>query len=67
MKKRSFLVMKVIKPAEAKLNSAIINKQKEMLECAKRYGMTDRRTVLCSQQLDVLLNKQLKPSLSLTG
>ncbi|WP_083465633.1 aspartyl-phosphate phosphatase Spo0E family protein [Thalassobacillus sp. C254] len=32
-------------------------KKKEMYKHAKRYGFTDERTVQCSQELDVLLNK----------
>ncbi|WP_100401048.1 aspartyl-phosphate phosphatase Spo0E family protein [Bacillus sp. FJAT-44742] len=32
-------------------------KKKEMYKNAKRYGFTDERTVQCSQELDVLLNK----------
>ncbi|WP_042225095.1 aspartyl-phosphate phosphatase Spo0E family protein [Oceanobacillus manasiensis] len=59
--------MKVIEPTDEKLNAAIILKKKEMIEYAKYYGMTDSRTVICSQQLDRLLNQQDKTSLSLTG
>ncbi|WP_232725642.1 aspartyl-phosphate phosphatase Spo0E family protein [Bacillus sp. FJAT-44742] len=32
-------------------------KKKKMYKKAKRYGLTDERTVHCSQELDVLLNK----------
>ncbi|MFC4559029.1 Spo0E family sporulation regulatory protein-aspartic acid phosphatase [Virgibacillus kekensis] len=35
---------------------AITIKKKEMIELGMKYGLTDRRTVACSQQLDNLLN-----------
>ncbi|WP_082153624.1 aspartyl-phosphate phosphatase Spo0E family protein [Bacillus sp. LL01] len=33
-------------------------KRKQMIHCAKEYGFTASQTVRCSQELDVLLNKQ---------
>ncbi|RYG71978.1 aspartyl-phosphate phosphatase Spo0E family protein [Lentibacillus lipolyticus] len=38
------------------LYMAIANKRKEMIELGKKYGLTDQRTIKCSQQLDMLLN-----------
>ncbi|WP_101843533.1 aspartyl-phosphate phosphatase Spo0E family protein [Halobacillus sp. Marseille-P3879] len=40
-----------------KLAEDIQVKKKEMIELGNRYGLTDRRTVRCSQQLDHLLNR----------
>ncbi|MCP3026558.1 aspartyl-phosphate phosphatase Spo0E family protein [Halobacillus sp. A5] len=39
------------------LDKHIQVKKKEMIELGSRYGLTDRRTVKCSQQLDHLLNR----------
>lgn len=33
-------------------------KRNQMIHCAKKYGYTASETVRCSQELDVLLNKQ---------
>ncbi|MFD2629445.1 Spo0E family sporulation regulatory protein-aspartic acid phosphatase [Oceanobacillus kapialis] len=59
--------MIVIEPIDKKLNTAIMMKQEEMLEYARRYGMTDPRTVTCSQQLDRILNKQENSSFPLAA
>nr|WP_275899564.1 aspartyl-phosphate phosphatase Spo0E family protein [Bacillus piscicola] len=32
-------------------------KRRQMHAQAKQYGLTDKRTVMCSQELDELLNK----------
>nr|WP_256558291.1 aspartyl-phosphate phosphatase Spo0E family protein [Halobacillus sp. A1] len=40
------------------MSKAILIKKREMIELGTRYGLTDVRTVRCSQQLDDLLNRQ---------
>ncbi|WP_349305551.1 aspartyl-phosphate phosphatase Spo0E family protein [Bacillus sp. FJAT-49736] len=35
----------------------IQKKREEMIDLGKCYGLTDKKTVACSQQLDELLNK----------
>ncbi|WP_245807731.1 aspartyl-phosphate phosphatase Spo0E family protein [Halobacillus massiliensis] len=49
---------KIMKPTPYKQTKAIQNKRKEMIELGLKYGLTDNRTVKCSQQLDELLNRQ---------
>ncbi|CDQ42007.1 MULTISPECIES: aspartyl-phosphate phosphatase Spo0E family protein [Virgibacillus] len=60
--------MKIVEPKVTRLSKAISKKKKEMIELGLKYGLTDKRTVKCSQQLDTLLNLQnnLKP-VYLTG
>ncbi|AUJ25357.1 aspartyl-phosphate phosphatase Spo0E family protein [Virgibacillus dokdonensis] len=48
--------MKVIDPNPSRLAASIHDKKKEMITLGLKYGLTDRRTVKCSQQLDKLLN-----------
>ncbi|WP_077296430.1 aspartyl-phosphate phosphatase Spo0E family protein [Virgibacillus pantothenticus] len=50
--------MKVIKPDPTRLAARISKKKQEMIALGLKYGLTDRRTVKCSQQLDTLLNLQ---------
>ncbi|MBM7604138.1 hypothetical protein JOC75_002111 [Metabacillus crassostreae] len=38
----------------------IEQKRKTLLRMAKRYGLNSKETVRCSQELDVLLLKQIK-------
>ncbi|WP_174616051.1 aspartyl-phosphate phosphatase Spo0E family protein [Virgibacillus ihumii] len=38
------------------LSTAVSAKKQEMIELGLKYGLTDERTIKCSQQLDVLLN-----------
>ncbi|WP_404449207.1 aspartyl-phosphate phosphatase Spo0E family protein [Sutcliffiella horikoshii] len=38
-------------------------KRQQMIHCAKEYGFTASQTVKCSQELDVLLNKQAQQQL----
>lgn len=38
------------------LSASISAKKQEMIELGLKYGLTDERTIKCSQQLDVLLN-----------
>ncbi|CAG9623465.1 aspartyl-phosphate phosphatase Spo0E family protein [Sutcliffiella rhizosphaerae] len=40
-------------------------KRKQMIHCAKEYGFTAAQTVRCSQELDLLLNKQTKHQLQI--
>ncbi|WP_339149587.1 MULTISPECIES: aspartyl-phosphate phosphatase Spo0E family protein [unclassified Sutcliffiella] len=40
-------------------------KRQQMIHCAKEYGFTASQTVRCSQELDVLLNKQSQQQLRL--
>ncbi len=56
-------IMKVIEPKSSHLSATINRKKKEMVTLGLKYGLTDWRTVKCSQQLDTLLNLQnnLKP------
>jgi len=42
----------------------IEEKRQEMIELALLYGFTARETVQCSQELDQLLNIQLKETMS---
>jgi len=42
----------------------IEEKRQEMIELALLYGLTAQETVRCSQELDQLLNIQLKETLS---
>ncbi|HLR60943.1 MAG TPA: aspartyl-phosphate phosphatase Spo0E family protein [Lentibacillus sp.] len=44
------------KPQQSGLEMAILAKQKEMIEAGLTYGLTDQKTIRCSQQLDKLLN-----------
>ncbi|WP_198509041.1 aspartyl-phosphate phosphatase Spo0E family protein [Bacillus sp. FJAT-44742] len=44
---------------EGLIDRKIKNKKLEMYKKAELYGFTDKRTVHCSQELDILLNKQL--------
>ncbi|QFT88318.1 Aspartyl-phosphate phosphatase Spo0E [Bacillus sp. THAF10] len=39
-------------------------KRKQMIYYAKEYGFTATQTVRCSQELDVLLNKESQQQLS---
>ncbi|GAA0439990.1 hypothetical protein GCM10008983_16170 [Lentibacillus halophilus] len=38
------------------LKMAITNKKEEMIKLGVTYGLTDQHTIICSQQLDTLLN-----------
>ncbi|WP_139343292.1 aspartyl-phosphate phosphatase Spo0E family protein [Virgibacillus siamensis] len=38
------------------LSAAVSAKKQEMIELGLKYGLTDERTIKCSQQLDTLLN-----------
>lgn len=38
------------------LSAAISAKKQEMIELGLKYGLSDERTIKCSQQLDALLN-----------
>ncbi|MCM3616920.1 aspartyl-phosphate phosphatase Spo0E family protein [Sutcliffiella horikoshii] len=40
-------------------------KRQQMIHCAKEYGFTASQTVKCSQELDVLLNKQSRQQVRL--
>ncbi|TMN22913.1 aspartyl-phosphate phosphatase Spo0E family protein [Lentibacillus cibarius] len=42
------------------LRIAISKKRKEMIKLGEKYGLADRRTIKCSQQLDVLLNMNIR-------
>ncbi|MFC7060361.1 Spo0E family sporulation regulatory protein-aspartic acid phosphatase [Halobacillus seohaensis] len=48
---------KIIEPSQYNLSTAIIVKKQEMIKLGNKYGLTDIRTVKCSQQLDKLLNR----------
>ncbi|TFJ91768.1 aspartyl-phosphate phosphatase Spo0E family protein [Lentibacillus salicampi] len=50
--------MYVIKsePTWQNLKVAISVKRREMIDLGMRYGLTDKRTLECSQELDNLLN-----------
>ncbi|MFD1361827.1 aspartyl-phosphate phosphatase Spo0E family protein [Lentibacillus salinarum] len=43
-------------PTRQNLKKAISFKRKEMINLGMKYGLTDKRTIKCSQQLDNLLN-----------
>ncbi|ALX48865.1 aspartyl-phosphate phosphatase Spo0E family protein [Lentibacillus amyloliquefaciens] len=50
------------------IGMAIAVKKKEMIDLGMTYGLTDTRTIQCSQHLDGLLNLYTdKHSLELTG
>jgi stage 0 sporulation regulatory protein len=38
----------------------ILKKKREMIYLGMTYGLSDHRTIICSQELDQLLNMQLK-------
>ncbi len=40
------------------LTSYIMKKKREMIDLGMTYGLSDYRTVICSQELDQLLNLQ---------
>ncbi|RLL48297.1 aspartyl-phosphate phosphatase Spo0E family protein [Oceanobacillus piezotolerans] len=42
---------------QSKLPSAILEKKRKMIQLGMKYGLADKRTVNCSQELDDLLNK----------
>ncbi|WP_226682640.1 aspartyl-phosphate phosphatase Spo0E family protein [Sutcliffiella horikoshii] len=42
-------------------------KRQQMIHCAKEYGFTASQTVKCSQELDILLNKQAQQQISLSN
>lgn len=44
------------KPTRENLKAAISIKRQEMIELGMNFGLTDNRTIKCSQQLDNLLN-----------
>ncbi|SFB28253.1 Spo0E like sporulation regulatory protein [Lentibacillus halodurans] len=56
-------------PTQQVLRTAISNKKREMIDLGMKYGLTDKRTVQCSQQLDYLLNLQrsMREFFELTG
>lgn len=43
-------------PFRQLLKFQITLKKKEMIELGMKYGLTDKRTIQCSQKLDYLLN-----------
>lgn len=47
----------VIEPIRYDLTTDIIAKKREMIDLGMKYGLADKRTIQCSQQLDDLLNK----------
>ncbi|WP_229683243.1 aspartyl-phosphate phosphatase Spo0E family protein [Virgibacillus oceani] len=47
----------VIRPMRYDLSTAILVKKREMIELGMKYGLADKRTIECSQQLDDLLNR----------
>lgn len=61
-------VIGVKEPTGFDLSKAIAAKKKEMLKLGMEHGLTDSRTLKCSQQLDLLINKHLNErQLSSTG
>ncbi|QKY68383.1 aspartyl-phosphate phosphatase Spo0E family protein [Lentibacillus sp. CBA3610] len=44
------------KPFRKILKFQILCKKREMIDLGMKYGLTDQRTIQCSQQLDYLLN-----------
>lgn len=47
----------LIEPTRHDLLMAILYKKEEMIEMGMDYGLSDNRTLKCSQQLDDLLNQ----------
>ncbi|MGP4108506.1 aspartyl-phosphate phosphatase Spo0E family protein [Virgibacillus sp. L01] len=47
----------VIEPTRTDLTKEISMKKEEMIELGMKYGLANKRTVECSQQLDDLLNE----------
>ncbi|MGV3464532.1 MAG: aspartyl-phosphate phosphatase Spo0E family protein [Heyndrickxia sp.] len=45
------------KVSEYSFLNQIQQKREEMIDLGKSYGLTDKKTVACSQQLDELLNE----------
>ncbi|GGK02093.1 hypothetical protein GCM10007063_25440 [Lentibacillus kapialis] len=57
-----------ISPKNPGLEMAILAKKSEMIETGLTYGLTDQKTINCSQQLDKLLNMyQVHRDFDLTG
>lgn len=55
-------------PTQQILGTQISIKKMEMIELGRKYGLTDKRTIQCSQQLDHLLNLYRRgKDLELTG
>ncbi|GAA0417396.1 MAG: aspartyl-phosphate phosphatase Spo0E family protein [Bacillota bacterium] len=50
--------MEIIESKSTNLSKRIDSKKREMIELGLKYGLTDSRTIRCSQQLDSLLNMQ---------
>jgi len=71
LKGRMVTMQGSIKPEQTRenLKAAISIKRREMIELGMKYGLTDKRTIRCSQQLDSLLNlyKYKKNNYVLTG
>lgn len=49
------------------LGVAIAVKKKEMIDLGMTYGLTDVRTIQCSQHLDYLLNLYTGKNYGMTG
>ncbi|MFB4169394.1 aspartyl-phosphate phosphatase Spo0E family protein [Virgibacillus sp. JSM 102003] len=47
----------VIEPTRTDLSKEISMKKEEMIELGMKYGLANKRTIECSQQLDDLLNE----------
>ncbi len=52
----------IIEPTRTDLTKEISMKKEEMIELGMKYGLANKRTVECSQQLDDLLNEHFKYS-----
>ncbi|WP_245544974.1 aspartyl-phosphate phosphatase Spo0E family protein [Lentibacillus jeotgali] len=48
--------MEAFEAKQSGLEMAILIKKREMIETGLTYGLTDQKTIKCSQQLDKLLN-----------
>ncbi|MBP1949658.1 aspartyl-phosphate phosphatase Spo0E family protein [Virgibacillus litoralis] len=47
----------LVEPTRNSLPKEILLKKKEMIELGMKYGLANKRTIECSQQLDDLLNE----------
>lgn len=50
-------MMQLYTPVNYVLSTAVSFKKQEMIDLGTKYGLSDSRTIECSQELDELLNQ----------
>lgn len=53
-------MVQIIESTRHDLTKAISLKKKEMIDLGMKYGLADKRTIKCSQQLDDLINVHVR-------